>query len=108
MLSFNHPRPCPYIRLLRFAPNVLDTGARPEWPRASVLKSLREASNPRLGLFTEESTGPFRLTPVALEKTIASKPSMAPGRLTTPGRFVTIASSPYPPGRSSTSLRISR
>ncbi|KAH6907787.1 hypothetical protein BKA70DRAFT_345187 [Coprinopsis sp. MPI-PUGE-AT-0042] len=33
---------------------------------------------------------------------------MAPGRLTTSSRFVTIASSPYPPGRSSTSLRISR
>ncbi|KAH6876503.1 hypothetical protein BKA70DRAFT_241591 [Coprinopsis sp. MPI-PUGE-AT-0042] len=33
---------------------------------------------------------------------------MVPGRLSTPGCFVTIASSPYPPGRSSTSLRISR
>ncbi|KAH6896098.1 hypothetical protein BKA70DRAFT_785756 [Coprinopsis sp. MPI-PUGE-AT-0042] len=33
---------------------------------------------------------------------------MVPGRLTTPGCFVTIASSPYPPGRSSTCLRISR
>ncbi|KAH6907204.1 hypothetical protein BKA70DRAFT_1428169 [Coprinopsis sp. MPI-PUGE-AT-0042] len=71
-------------------------------------RSLRGASCPLIGLFTRESSGPFRLTPVALEKTIASKPSMAPGRLTTPGCFVTIASSPYPPGRSSTSLRISR
>ncbi|KAH6896092.1 hypothetical protein BKA70DRAFT_1231999 [Coprinopsis sp. MPI-PUGE-AT-0042] len=33
---------------------------------------------------------------------------MVPGRLSTPGCFVTIASSPYPSGRSSTSLRISR
>ncbi|KAH6908622.1 hypothetical protein BKA70DRAFT_1562211 [Coprinopsis sp. MPI-PUGE-AT-0042] len=33
---------------------------------------------------------------------------MLPGRLSTPGCFVTIASSPYPSGRSSTSLRISR
>ncbi|KAH6871865.1 hypothetical protein BKA70DRAFT_1578023 [Coprinopsis sp. MPI-PUGE-AT-0042] len=43
MLSFNHPRPCPYIRLLRFTPNVLDTGAVKPFLRQLAEMNLTEA-----------------------------------------------------------------
>ncbi|KAH6907168.1 hypothetical protein BKA70DRAFT_369886 [Coprinopsis sp. MPI-PUGE-AT-0042] len=106
MLSFNHPRRSPFIRLVQFTPNNMDTGAvKPFLGQLAEMESTEAGMGQRI---CAEISPRSQQPSLVLEKTIASKPSMAPGRLTTPGRFVTIASSPYPPGRSSTCLQISR